>query len=102
MKVLTIVVHSEAKQQLLDVLRDAKEISGFTFSHAEGHGAHLENDKFLAARDQLVGHSARLRVDLLLNESACRHVIESVKNAGGLMKGHSVYWVSKVEESNHF
>lgn len=102
MKILTVITHSEAKQQFLDEVHKLSEISGFTFSHAEGHGTHLEVDGFLAARDQVVGYSARIRVDLLLEDSDCGHVIKALKDSDGLLEGHSVYWVSSVEESGHF
>ncbi|MCU7945999.1 MAG: DUF3240 family protein [Candidatus Thiodiazotropha sp. (ex Cardiolucina cf. quadrata)] len=51
MKILTILIHSEAQQELLDKIRSLKVINGFTFSHAEGHGTHVESDDFLAARE---------------------------------------------------
>ncbi len=100
MKILTLVVHTEAQQAVLEKIRELQAISGFTFSHAEGHGTHIENDDFLAARDQVVGHAPRLRVDMLLDEASCAQVMGALKGTPAL-QGHAVYWVSPVDESGH-
>ncbi|TVO75097.1 MAG: DUF3240 domain-containing protein [Sedimenticola selenatireducens] len=101
MKILTILIHSEAQQALLDKIRSLKEVNGFTFSHAEGHGTHVEDNDFLAARDKVVGHSARLRVDMLLDNLACEKVIAMLKESKGPLKGHTVFWVTATETSGH-
>ncbi|MCU7839808.1 MAG: DUF3240 family protein [Candidatus Thiodiazotropha sp. (ex Troendleina suluensis)] len=101
MKILTILIHSEAQQELLDKIRSLKVINGFTFSHAEGHGTHVESDDFLAARENVVGHSARLRVDILLDEASCEQIIAVLKESEGMLKDHAVYWVTAVDSSGH-
>lgn len=99
MNILTVVVHTEAQPQLLEKIQEF-QVSGFTFSHAEGYGSQIESDDFLAARDRAVGHAPRLRVDLLLDDGACDQVITALKDTDAL-KGHSVYWVTSVKESGH-
>lgn len=100
MKLLTIVVHKESEQLLLKPVRELQQISGFTYSHAEGHGSHIQSDGFLQARDQLIGHSPRIRIDILADPESCQLVVERLKETEGL-KGHAVYWITPVEESGH-
>ncbi len=69
MKILTLIIHTNAQQALTDQLRTLEQVSGFTFSHAEGHGTEIVSDAFLSARDKVVGHTPRVRVDILLEDS---------------------------------
>jgi len=68
MKLLTLIVHTDAQQDLTRLLRSMDQVSGFTFIHVEGHGAEQESDKFLSARDKVVGYAPRIRTELLLDD----------------------------------
>ena len=69
MKILTLIVHTNAQQDLSNLLRSMNQVSGFTFSHVEGHGKEMEKDAFLSARDEVVGYTPRIRTDLLLEDT---------------------------------
>lgn len=99
MKHLTLIVHTSVQQDLSDQLRSMEQISGFTFSHAEGHGIQVENDSFLSARDKVVGYTPRVRVDILLQDHDVDAVIEMLKTATYGIAGHGVYWVTAVEKN---
>ena len=53
MKNLTLIIHTDAQQDLTDQLRSLEQVSGFTFSHVEGNGMEQETDSFLSARDKV-------------------------------------------------
>lgn len=99
MKHLTLIVHTNVQQDLADQLRSMKQISGFTFSHAEGHGVQVEGDPFLSARDKVVGYTPRIRVDVLLQDSDVDTVLDTLHNSTYGIEGKGVYWVSAVEQN---
>ena len=77
MKHLTLIIHTNAQQDLADQLRGMeKQVSGFTFSHVEGHGIQVESDPFLSARDKVVGYTPRVRVDILLESKDVKPVLD--------------------------
>ena len=98
MKILTLITHTDAQQALIDQLRGLKQISGFTFSHAEGHGTEIESDAFLAARDTVVGHVPRIRMDILLEAADVDIVLTMLREAKNRIAGQSVYWITSVEK----
>ena len=44
MKKLTLIIHTNAQQELADLLRTMDQVPGFAFSHVEGHGGEVENE----------------------------------------------------------
>lgn len=99
MKHLTLIIHTNMQQDLADQLRSLEQVSGFTFSHAEGHGVQVENDPFLSARDKVVGYTPRVRVDILLEDDKVDSVLDSLRNTTYGVEGHCIYWVTAVEQS---
>jgi len=99
MKILTLIVHTNAQQALTDQLRSLKQVPGFTFSHAEGHGAEIENDAFLSARDQVVGHTPRIRVDILLEDADVKGVLTKLRETEKGIVDQGVYWITSVEKA---
>lgn len=99
MKQLTLIVHTTAQQDLSDQLRSMEQVSGFTFSQAEGHGVQVENDPFLSARDKVVGYTPRIRIDMLLDDDNVDIVIELLRNSTYGIKGQAKYWVTHVEKN---
>lgn len=97
MKNLTLIIHSGVQQLLADVLREMKEVKGFTFIHVEGHSESSDQDVFLSARDRVVGYVPRVRVDMLLEDDEAAKVIDALHTDGNF-KGQGVYWVSPVEQ----
>ena len=93
MKNFVLIVHASLQQDLADRLRGL--VSGFTFSHVEGHGSHTEQDPVLSARDKVVGYIPRVRVDILLEDSEVEMVIEDISDIPGI-SGHGIYWVNDV------
>ena len=101
MKHLALIIHTNAQKDIADQLRTIEQVSGFTFSHVEGHGVEVESDPFLSARDKVVGYTPRVRVDILLNDSDVEMVLEKLRNTSGYVKGHGIYWVTPVEQNGH-
>lgn len=101
MKHLTLIIHTNTQQDLADQLRSMEQVSGFTFSHAEGHGVQAENDPFLSARDKVVGYTPRVRVDILLEDSDVDTVLNTLRSSTPGIKGQGIYWVTAVEKNGH-
>lgn len=101
MKILTLIVHANSQQELADQLRTLKQVPGFTFSHVEGHGAQVESDPFLSARDKVVGYTPRVRVDILLDDADVAVVLEALRKAENNVTGQGVYWTTPVGEGGH-
>ncbi|MBI3771794.1 MAG: DUF3240 family protein [Gammaproteobacteria bacterium] len=98
MKVLTLIVHTNVQQQLADLLRTIDQVSGFTFSHVEGHGVEVESDPFITAHDNVVGYAPRIRTDILLEDTDVNAVLAKLSEAQANLTGHGVYWVTAAEK----
>ncbi len=99
MKNLTLIIHTNAQQAVADRLRSLEQVKGFTFSHVEGHGPHVEHDPFLSARDRVVGYTPRVRVDILLDDADVETVLDALRATGAGGAGQGIYWVATVEKS---
>ena len=97
MKKLTLIAHADIQQALADALRGLKQVSGFTFTHVEGHGAQDEHDPALSARDRVVGYTPHVRVDILLKGEDLDDVLRALRASGGLA-GRGLYWITPVEQ----
>ncbi|MCW9023182.1 MAG: DUF3240 family protein [Gammaproteobacteria bacterium] len=98
MKNLVLIVHANVQDDLADLLRAMDKVPGFTFSHVEGHGAHVAQDPFLSAHDKVVGYTPRVRVDILLKDEDLNVVIQTLTTTENGLKGHGIYWVNSVEQ----
>ncbi len=101
MKVLTLIVHTNAQQKLADILRTMDQVPGFTFSHVEGHGVEVEKDPFLLAHDNVVGYIPRIRTDILLDEADVDLVLAKLCDEETNLTGQGFYWVTAAEKGGH-
>ena len=99
MKQLTLIIHTDAQQDLTDQLHSMEQVSGFTFSHVEGHGVEAEDDAFLSARDKVVGYTPRIRVDILLEKDNIDLVLQALRTASAGIVDQGIYWVTAVEQN---
>lgn len=102
MKILTLIIHTSAQQDVADRLRAMPQVADFSFSRVEGHGVQLENDPLLSARDKVVGYTPRVRGDLLLEDAHVELVLSQLSQTGSdgtssYLAGQCVYWVTAVE-----
>ncbi len=97
MKQLTLIVHEDIEQALSDVLRSVRQVSGFTFTHVEGHGSQQDRDPLLTARDLVVGYRPHVRVDILLRDGDVDAVLDALRNSQSGLAGRGHYWVIDVE-----
>ena len=98
MKNLTLIVHAVIEQALADTLRSLTQVSGFTFTPVEGHGAQDGRDPTLSARDLVVGYTPQVRVDILLEDGDVEDVLQALRSADCGLAGRGVFWVTKVEQ----
>lgn len=101
MKLLTLIVHTDVQEDLVKLLRDLNEVSGFTFIHVEGHGEETENDRFLSARDKVVGFAPRIRTELLLEDKDVDTVLAELRGKEHNITGQGIFWVTSVEKGGH-
>jgi len=80
-------------------LHSMEQVSGFTFSHVEGHGVEAEDDAFLSARDKVVGYTPRIRVDILLEKNNIDLVLQALRTATAGIVDQGIYWVTAVEQN---
>lgn len=99
MKLLTLIIRGGAQQDMADQLRLLKQVSGFTFSHAEGHGTQVEGDPLLSARDKVVGYTPRVRVEILLQDADVDLVLGAVRDAAYGTKDQGIFWVTGAEKN---
>jgi len=97
MKNLTLIVHADIRQALADVLRDLKEVEGFTFTSVEGHGPQDERDPALSARDRVVGYTPHVRVDIVLNDKDVDKVLEALRESDCGVTARGIYWITDVD-----
>ena len=98
MKNLTLIVHADIEQALADTLRSFSQVSGFTFTQVEGHGAQADHDPTLSARDRVVGYTPQVRVDILLEEGDVNNVLQALRTADCGLPGRGIFWVTQVEQ----
>jgi nitrogen regulatory protein P-II 1 len=101
MKILTLIVHTDVQQDLVNLLKNMNEVSGFTFIHVEGHGEESESDKFLSARDKVVGIAPRIRTELLLEDTHVDTVLATLRDKEHNIAGQGIFWVTSVEKGGH-
>ena len=98
MKNLTLIVHANVQQALADTLRSLKQLSGFTFTPVEGHGAQDEHDPTLSARDRVVGYTPQVRVDILLEDGDADVVLQALRAADCGVAGRGIFWITSLEQ----
>lgn len=96
MKKLTLIVHADIQQALADVLRELKQVEGFTFTSVEGHGTQNERDPLLSARDRVVGYIPHVRVDIVLEDGEVEAVLTALRKSRCGVAERGVYWVTPV------
>jgi len=98
MKLLTLIIHDNLKQDLSDFLRSLEQVNGFTFSTAEGHGPQSDKDPFLSNRDKVVGYTPRVRVEVVLEDNDMQSVLAALRKSDMGLSQHTLYWITAVEE----
>ncbi|OGW41372.1 MAG: hypothetical protein A2X57_09410 [Nitrospirae bacterium GWD2_57_8] len=93
-----MIVHADSRQSLADLLRSQPMVTGFTFTHVEGHGAQDEFDPALSARDRVVGYTPRMRVDILLNDEEVDEVLQVLRADGCGLAGCGIFWITPLEQ----
>lgn len=98
MKNLMLIVPNDIEQALADTLRSMEQVSGFTFTRVEGHGAQDEYDRALSARDRVVGYTPHVRVDILLKDEDVDTVLQALRIADCGLAGRGIFRVTDVEQ----
>ncbi len=102
MKSLTIIIHTDDEQELINYLRASSHVRGFTLTHVSGHGVKPEQDAFLAAREQVVGASPRLKIEIIVHdedEETLLIALRGLKEADKLQEAY--YWITPVLGEGH-
>ncbi|GER21406.1 hypothetical protein APR50_29210 [Variovorax paradoxus] len=88
---LNLICSPTVEEKLLDVLLESDESEIFTSIHVHSHGA--EHGQ-LSAREQVMGRSRAMQIQVLLSQEALMHLLERVQRefAGTGIR----YWASPV------
>ena len=98
MKLLTLIVHTNVQQELSDLLRSIDQVTGYTFTHLEGHGSEIEKDSFELAREETIGYVSRIRTDILLKDEDAETVLNQICDKEHNISGQGMYWITAVEK----
>ncbi len=99
MKHLTLIIHTDVQHDIASQLSGMEAMSGFTFTQVEGHGLEVTADPFLSARETVVGHVPRVRVDILLENENVDPLLKVLRTTIENLEGNGIYWVTDVEQS---
>lgn len=98
MKNLILIARADSQQRLADTLRGLQQVSGFTFTPVEGHGAQAAQDYSISARDHVVGYTPQVRVDILLEAAHIKPVLAALSRPDVGLRGRCIYWITAVEQ----
>jgi nitrogen regulatory protein P-II 1 len=98
MKCLTLIMHESIKQELIDMFRQMKEVTGYTFIHGEGHSSDTDHNPFETNRDRVMGYVPRVRVDLILADEDVENVMLRLQGCDSCLAGLGVWWISPVDQ----
>lgn len=83
MKCLTLYVHAAVQSDVVDCLRGAPEVTGFTLTECQGHSTSTGKDVFQAARDLVVGFVPRVRIEVVLEDGAVEPLLRRLRACSG-------------------
>jgi len=95
MNCLTLFLHPSEEFGALDALRASPEVTGFTLTRCEGHGAGPKASLQQSAMDEVVGFVPRIRIEVILPSEAVDSVLERLKSGLGF-DGPDHYSVTSV------
>jgi len=102
MKCLTIFLHAAYENEVVDCLRGAESVSGFSLSDCRGHSRHTSDDPFAAARDRVEGFVPRVRLEVFLEDGLVDGVLKLLEHCAGGIGGAGAmgaWFVSEVGRS---
>lgn len=79
MKCLTLYLHSSVEREVLDRLRDLRQVSGFTLTECQGHSTSTADDPFVGTRDRVAGFVPRIRIELVLADEDVEPVLGEIR-----------------------
>jgi len=97
MKLLSVIIHEGAKQNLIDTLMDMKEVGGFTTTPTEGHSRKGSKNPFETDHDLVAGYVPRVRLDILVTPDAIEQILSSLSHCESCVEGTGLYWVTEIE-----
>ena len=97
MKLLTLIIHRAATQDLIDSLLCHERVSGFTTYEGHGHSCRTCENPFETTEDLVTGRVPRARVDVLLEDDAVDVVLEALQQCDSCAAGLGIWWVTPVE-----
>lgn len=98
MKCLTLIIHMEAKQDLVDMLLSRPDLTGFTVIDGEGHSRDTCKNPFETTQDHVRGFVPRVRVDIVASDEVVAEILEQLRDCESCVAGLGVYWITEVEK----
>lgn len=98
MKCITLIIHSSAKNALIDFFHEFEDIERFTIAACEGYDESDLKDPLLSTGDLVVGFVPRVRIELVMQDSNVAHVLAELRKPKSIVAGLGVYWMTSIEE----
>lgn len=96
MKLLTLNMHANLKQDAADIINESGYSDNFTFTNIEGHGMQTKNDPLLSTRDKVVGYVPRVKLEILVDESHIMPLLHALRKSKLGANEFTSYWVTNV------
>lgn len=99
MKCITLVIHSSAKNALIDFFHEFHKVERFTIADCEGYDENDLNDPLLSTGDLVIGFIPRVRIELIVADDATKEIITELGKPDSIVAGLGVYWITEIIES---
>lgn len=102
MKLLTVIIHEQARESFVELLNSQKEILSWTITPCEGHAFGNQANPFETARDLVLGYVPRLKFEILLPEQVLEVVIDRISLCRSCIEGTGLWYYTDIKETGTF
>lgn len=97
MRCINLIIHSSAKNALIDFFHEFSEVEKFIITDCEGYDENDLKDPLLTTGDLVVGFVPRLRIELIVKDENVAPIILALRKPTSVVAKLGVYWVTNIE-----
>jgi nitrogen regulatory protein PII len=98
MKIISIIVHEAAKQNILDSVAGINNVKGCYLYKVDGYFEGVGNNPFETQKDLVDGYTPRLRIDILVEKDVVSEVMDNIFECTSCVKGRGVWYTRDIED----
>jgi len=102
LKLLTIIVHEQAKDSLVEILNSHEDVTSWIITTTEGHAFGTKDNPFETARDLVLGYVPRLKFEIVLSESALEDVVDRISLCKSCIEGTGLWYSTSLHDYGIF